>query len=123
MRRILTERIEDGEDRYWPINYLAKKCDSAALKELSTGHYRNQGSLQYQTSVELFGKCKYRSSIPYLVDTAIYDLSFNIVGAAQDSLRALYPDSPKDFEELEEMQQYFCERAKREGFGVHCKSR
>jgi hypothetical protein len=121
MRRILAERVDDGEDRYWPVNYLAKKCDPAALKELSSGRYRNQGSLQYQTSVELFGKCKYRPAIPYLVDTALYDISFNIVGAADKSLHALYPDAPKDFDTLEKSQVYFCERARKEHFRVGCK--
>jgi hypothetical protein len=120
MRRVVTERAEDGEDRYWPVNYLAKKCDPVALKELSSGRYRNKGSLQYETSVELFGKCKFRPAIPYLVDTALYDFSFNIVGAAEDSLHALYPDGPKDFDKLEDMQKYFCKRARQEGFKVQC---
>lgn len=123
MGRVVAERVKDGEDRYWPINYLAKKCDERGLKELSTGHYRNQGSLQYETSVELFGKCGYRPAIPYLVGTAVYDWSFNIVIAADHSLHALYPDGPKDFDKLEEMQRYFCGRAKQEGFRVHCKSK
>ena len=123
MRQILSARVKDGEDRYWPVNYLAKKCDPAALKELSRGSYRNQGSLQYQTSVELFGKCKYRPAIPYLVDTAVYDWSFNIAIAADHSLHALYPDGPKDFDKLAEMQQYFCTRARGEGFKVHCNSK
>ena len=122
MSRIVAERVKDGEDRYWPVNYLAKKCDNAALKELSSGRYRNQGSLQYETSVELFGKCSYRPAIPYLVDTAVYDFSFNIVIAADHSLHALYTDAPKDFKYLEEMQHYFCGRAKQEGFRVHCKT-
>ncbi|HME33848.1 MAG TPA: hypothetical protein VKF84_01325 [Candidatus Sulfotelmatobacter sp.] len=122
MQRILAERVNDGEDRYWPVNYLAKKCDNAALKEVRSGRYRGQGSLQYQTSVELFGKCKYRPAIPYLVDVAVYDFSFNISAAADHSLHALYPDSP-DFDMLEDMQRYFCGRAKQEGFRVHCNSK
>jgi hypothetical protein len=121
MQKIVAMKVDDGEDRYWPVNYLAKKCNSAALMELCSGRYRNQGSLQYETSVELFGKCKYRPAIPYLVNDAIFDSSFNIVGAAVKSLRDLYPDSPKDFERLEDMQRYFCGRAKRDGFRVNCK--
>ncbi len=118
MRRVVTNRVEDGEDRYWPVNYLAKKCDPIALKELSSGRYCNQGSLQYQTSVELFGKCMYRPAIPYLVNTALYAFSLNIVIAAEDSLHALYPESPKDFDRLEDMQKYFRNRARQEGFKV-----
>ena len=120
MHKILIERVDDGEDRYWPVNYLAKKCDPVALKELSSGRYRNQGSLQYQSSVELFGKCRYRAAIPYLVQTAIQDTSLNIVVAADDSLRALYRDVPAEFPDLEGRQQYFCRRAQQEGFKVRC---
>jgi len=123
MRSVLAKRVNDGEDLYWPVNYLAKKCDPSALKELSTGRYRNQGSLQYQTSVELFGKCKYRPAIPYLVDSALNDVSWNIAGAADDSLHALYPDAPVDFDSLEKAQNYFCRRAHQEGVKVSCKVR
>lgn len=122
MKKVVAQRVKDGEDRYFPVNYLAKKCDEAALKELATGRYRNQGSLQYETSVELFGKCSYRPAIPYLVDTAVYDWSFNIVIAADHSLHALYPDGPKDFDRLEKMQKYFCGRARAEDFKVRCKA-
>lgn len=120
MKRVVSERIKDGEDRYWPIQYLAERCDENALKELSTGRYRNQGSMQYQGSVELFGKCKYRPAIPYLVDVALNDFSFNVVFAGEDSLHVLYPNAPKDFNKLEEMRHYFCSRAKQEGFKVSC---
>ena len=96
------------------------RCNS--LKELSSGRYRGEGSLQYETSVELFGKCRFRPAIPYLVDTAVHDASLNIVGAADHSLHALYPDGPKDFDKLDEMQRYFCGRAKQEGFKVRCKA-
>jgi hypothetical protein len=122
MKRIVDKRIKDGEDRYWPIEYLAKECDENALMELSTGRYRNQGSMQYENSVELFGKCGYRPAIPYLVDVALYDFSFNIIIAGEDSLHELYPDSPQDFSKLEEMQKYFCGRAKKERFNVSCKT-
>jgi hypothetical protein len=122
MRRILSERVEDGEDMYWPVNYLAKIGNSAAMKELSTGRYRNQGCIQSQTSVALFGKWRYRPAIPYLVEIAIYDACGNIIDAAEESLHAMYPDSPKHFANLEDMQHYFCGRAKIEGFQVNCKA-
>jgi hypothetical protein len=123
MKRVFAERVEDGEDLYWPANYLAKKCDPSALKELSTGRYRGQGCMQYETSVKLFGKCKYQPAIPYLAKTAIHDACLNIVEAADHSLHALYPDAPKDFDRLDEMQAYFCSRAHQEGFDMHCDSK
>lgn len=123
MRRALSDRVYDGEDLYWPVNYLAKLGDPAALKELSSGRYRNQGCMQYQTSVALFGKWRYRPAIPYLVEGAIHDACLNIVDAAEKSLYALYPNSPKRFEGLEHMQRYFCERAQKEGFHVECQEK
>jgi hypothetical protein len=120
MRRVLAQHMEDGEDLYWPVNYLAKKCDPQALQELSKGRYRNQGCMQYETSIKLFGKCKYRPAIPYLVDAAVHDFCGNITDSAGWSLHAMYTESPKDFDKLEDMQKYFCGRAKQEGFDVTC---
>jgi hypothetical protein len=123
MERVLVERKKDGDDFYWPANYLAKKCDLLGLKELSSGRHRNQGSLQYETTLVLFGKCQYRPAIPYLVGDALYDFSGNIIDAAEESLDALYPDHPKKLEKLEDIQKYYCGRAKKEGFRMACKSK
>lgn len=123
MRRVLAERPEDGETLYWPVNYLAKKCDPEALKELATGRYRNQGCMQYEGSVRLFGRCKYRPAIPYLVETAVYDMCLNIVESAVGSLQRLYPDVPSNVGTLEAKQQYYCDRARQEGLKVNCTSK
>jgi len=122
MQRVLVERLKDGEDYYWPANYLAKKCNPLGLKELSKGNHRNQGCLQYQSTVRLFGKCEFRPAIPYLVESAIYDFCGNITDAAIDDLHALYPHSPKSFHRLEDAQRYYCGRAKQEGLKVDCDS-
>jgi hypothetical protein len=123
MRKIRAYQMDDGENLYYPINYLAKKCDADALKEIASGRFRSQGSLQYQTSIELFGKCGYKPAIPYLVDTALQDMSLNVVVAAEHSLRRLFPGSPKEFKSGEAMQEYYCNRAVQEGFKVACKAR
>jgi hypothetical protein len=123
MQKVLVERRKDGEDFYWPANYLAKKCDPLGLKELSTGRHRNQGCMQYQSTVQLFGKCKYRPAIPYLVDSAIYDFCGNITDKATNDLHTLFPQSPEDFDKLEDAQKYFCRRAKQDGFKVNCQSK
>jgi hypothetical protein len=123
MRKVRAYQMDDGEGLYYPINYLGKKCDSAALKEIATGRFRSQGSLQYETSVELFGKCGYKPAIPYLVGTAMHDMSLNIVDAAEHSLRKLFPGSPEGFASLEAMQKYYCIRAMKEGFKVTCNAR
>ena len=120
MREVFAAKKKDGEDLYWPTNYLAKKCDPDALKELSTGRYRNQGCLQYQTSVALFGKCSYRPAIPYLIESTLYDFCGNITDAGFKDLRKLFPHSPSDFNSPEETQHYFCARAKKENISVTC---
>ena len=119
MQKAFTAKKKDGDDLYWPTNYLAKHCDPDALKELSTGRYRNQGCIQYQTSVALFGKCRYRPAVPYLID-AVNDICLNVTDAAETDLRTLFPRSPKEFGSIEEMQKYFCKRAQNENFSVHC---
>jgi hypothetical protein len=120
MRKVLTQRMDDGEDLYWPISYLAKKCDPDALRELAAGRYRNQGCMQYETSVKLFGECKYRPAVPYLVETALHDFCGNIIDSAEESLHTIFPQSPNDFDDLKQMQKYYCSLAKKEGFTVRC---
>jgi hypothetical protein len=120
MDRVLAKRLDDGEDLYWPVNYLAEMGDPTALKELSSGRYRGQGCMQYSASVALFGKWKYRPAIPYLVGTAMYDPCLNVVDAALKSLDEIYPDAPEHIGTLEDIQRYFCDRARRDGFHMEC---
>jgi hypothetical protein len=123
MQRVMVERKKDGEDFYWPANYLAKKCDVAGLEELSSGRHRNQGCMQYQTTIRLFGRCTYRPAIPYLVNEAVFDFCGNISDNAIDDLHRLYRSSPKDWKKLQDAQKYYCARANREGFHVTCNSK
>jgi hypothetical protein len=114
-RKLVAGRFDDGEDLYYPLNYLAKRCDSAALGVLSgrgKGDYKGYpGCLQWTTTVELFGKCKYSPAIPYLI-RSINAACMNIGIAAVDDLRAMFPGSP-DFKNYspEEIQHYFRSRA------------
>lgn len=120
MQRVVRERVHDGEDLYWPANYLAKKCDPIGLSWLKTGRGRDQGSLQYQTTLLLFGKCGYRPAIPLLVE-GLYDFSGNVAAASEDSLDALYPDHSYDSSSLTAVQNYYCKRAHDDGFRVKCR--
>lgn len=123
MQRVLSERKGEDEEMYWPANYLAKQCDPNGLKWLIARPQRSQGCLQFATTVPLFGKCLYRPAIPYLINYSLHDACLNIVDAAEIDLRRMYPHSPKEFESIEEMQRYFCSRARREGFRMHCVSK
>jgi hypothetical protein len=122
MQRVVRERKYDGEDLYWPANFLAKQCDAIGLNWLRNGRGRNQGGMQYQTTLELFGKCDYRPAIPLLVEE-LDDFSGNIISASEDSLDTLYSDHPENLETLESIQKYYCGRAKQEGFKVNCDSK
>lgn len=121
MSKVVARQIDDGEDLYYPVNYLAKKCDPNALKALASGRYRNQGCLQYATSVQLFGKCKYRPAVPYLVEVGLNDICGNVVESAEDSLHTIYPNTPKEFKSLDSMQKFYCALARENGFSVDCK--
>lgn len=121
MREVFTRKLDDGEGLYYPANYLAKRCDPEALKLLSSGKARGQGCLQFQSTVETFGRCKYRPAIPYLVNSALQDMCGNIAEAAANDLRALYPGGPQTFDSAELAQAFYCKAAKKEGFDVACK--
>jgi hypothetical protein len=123
MREVLATRRDDGENWYYPANYLAKRrCDPDALKLLSSGKSRTQGCVQFESTVQAFGRCKYRPAIPYLVDSGLSDLCENIVDAAADDLRTLYPKGPQTFTDPQAAQKFYCSEAKKEGFSVSCTS-
>jgi len=118
MRKVIASKIDDGESRYYPVNYLAKKCDRNALSALRGNDYNKQNSLQWATSLELFGKCAYRPAIPFLVEL-VNSADLNIAIAAGDSLDKLYPSHP-DLKSPDIAKQYYCRRAAAEGFKVDC---
>lgn len=121
MRRVMTRRVNDGENRYYVLTYLARKCDLNALEQLSTGRGRGSApGLVYAQTVELFGKCGFRQAIPYLVNVAVYDFSGNVAASADRSMHLFYPDAPQDFHTWTEMKDYWCARARKDGYKVKC---
>jgi hypothetical protein len=118
LNRNFTERLDDGEDLYWPAKYLAKQCDPAALQYLTIKRF-SISSAELATSASLFGRCHYRPAIPFLVSYALDAASLNLVDAADSSLRALYPNVPK-FSSLEEEQHWFCRAAHHDGYKADC---
>jgi len=123
MRKVLAGGEGEDDELYWAANYLAKRCDPIGLKWLSSRPQRSQACLQFATTVPLFGKCLYRPAIPYLIKYSLHDACLNIVDAAETDLRAMYPQSPKEFNSIEEMQRYYCTRARKEGLQVRCSSK
>jgi|GEM_PF-3217152 len=120
MKKVLAQRKGDDDALFWPANYLAKQCDTDALQWLSTREGRPEGCLLWAPTVALFGKCNYRPAIPYIVENSIWDACLNIDDAGADALLRLFPHSPKRFKSTEELQAYFCSRARKEGFNVNC---
>lgn len=122
MQEVLAKRMDDGEDLYFPADYMARRrCDAEALKLLSTGKSRSQGCVQFEATIRTFGRCKYRPAIPYLVDSALSDLCGNIAQAAVKDLREFYPDGPQSFDSPEDAQAFYCKAATKEGLAVSCK--
>ena len=122
MREVFRLKLDDGEGLYYPANYLAKRCDPEALQLLSSGRSRDQGCLQFESTVETFGKCKFRPAIPYLVDSALTDVCGNIAEAAANDLKVMYPDGPQAFDSPEDAKAFYCKAAKKEGLTLTCKS-
>jgi hypothetical protein len=120
MRRVLAQGKGDESDLYWPANFLAKECDAEGLAWLSSRVGRPQNCLRFQETVPLFGKCNYRQAVPYLIKNSIHDACLNIDDAAVRDLQHFFPHSPRGFDTMEEMQSYFCTRAKRENIKVDC---
>ena len=112
-QKLVEEHYRDGEELYYPLNYLAKQCDQNALRVLSgngKGGYKGvPACMQWATTVELFGKCQYKPAVPYLIDS-LNAACLNIGGAADDSLRAIFPGSPT-FDSPMKEQAYFRHRA------------
>lgn len=122
MQKVLAAKNGDEDALYWPASYLAKRCDPDGLKWLGTRIGRPEGCIIFAPTVRYFGKCRYRPAIPYLIENFLDDACLNIVDAAANDLSKLYPDSPKSFDSLKEVQKYYCGRAQQEGFKVDCRA-
>ncbi len=120
MQKVLAAGRGDEDALYWSADYLAKRCDLAGLKWLSERQGRPEGCLVWTHSVALFGKCHFRPAIPYIIDNSIHDACLNIDDEGFKDLRQFFPDSPRQFKSVEEMQNYYCARARKEGFRVQC---
>lgn len=86
-----------GEDnRYCPLQYLAKLCDKRALKELNREDNFKEGypvgCMQWQSTLAAFGKCGYKPAVPHLAESLNSACVDNTV-AADKSLRKLMPKS------------------------------
>lgn len=120
-KHLIAEKYDDGEYPYYPLNYLAKRCNKHALWVLrggGEGGYKGRPyCLQWATTVELFGKCEYRPAVPMLINSLNY-ACMNVGAAADDSLHKLFPDSP-EFNTIKATVEYFQHRAAAESKSKH----
>lgn len=123
MGKALAARRGGEEETFWAASYLAPKCDPNALEWLSTRKGRLEGCMSYIDLTADFGKCGYRAAIPYIVDHSIRDACLGIDDAGVKDLQHFFPRSRQQFKNMEDMQTYFCARAKQEGFKVTCDSK
>jgi len=123
MKKVLAARKGDQDELFWPAEQLSRTCDPDGLKWLSTRKGRPEACIIFAGTVKVFGECHYRPAIPYLVTYSLHDACLNIVDDGGESLEKLYPDHPVQFSTPEDEQDYYCGRAREEGFKVHCSKR
>ena len=111
MRSLVRDR--DRDVSYYALNYLAKGCDGEALRILSAPPYRVLAHCQqWAETVALFGACRYSRGGGLLVSSLGHACG-NVVAAADQSLRQLFPDAPATFESVAAEVEYFKARIKK----------
>jgi hypothetical protein len=116
LKRLSAEQTKEAMCVAW---YLAKRGNAKALAILNQNNYKYPvSSYEWSYVIAVFGKQKYAPAVPALIDD-MSAASLNVVGAAEESLRAFYPDSPsdKDFGTIEKAQSYFRKRYESEHQG------
>jgi hypothetical protein len=84
------------DNNYFPLQYLAQRCDPDAMRELNrpdnfAGSYPI-ACMQWQYTLSAFGKCGYKDAIAHLA-MSLDAACVNNIDAAQRSLRQLMPHS------------------------------
>jgi len=126
MRRIAFSDLKpeeaDGEPAYFPLQYLAKRCDKKALARLS--RYANieqaypVGCILWQDTVDEFGTCEYRPAIPYLIE-ALTTACLNINDNALKGLQKFFPNACRSASSYEKAQQCYRNVAQKHGIKLY----
>lgn len=129
MRRIAFKNLKPGQPdydpTYFPLQYLAKRCDKRALARLS--RYANikdaypVGCMWWQDTVAEFGTCRYRPAIPYLIE-ALTTACVGIDENALDGLNKLLPGvCTAEFKTPEAAQECYAKAAQKRGIRLYRK--
>ncbi len=112
MKKLSGDR--DEELAYYALNYRAKACERGALAKLTAPPYEIRAACaQWATTVSLVGQCKYTPGGAFLL-SSLDHACLNVVLAAEEGLKALYPDAPASFESMTQTMEYFEKRVKQE---------
>lgn len=97
MRSIAFERLGRGMDdsgTFFPLDYLARRCDQRALARLNRHvnfeRYTPMGCMYWAGTVRSFGDCNYRAAAPNLV-RSLNAACLNITGNAEEGLHKFFP--------------------------------
>jgi hypothetical protein len=99
MRSIAFRDLDRGQDSFetfFPLDYLARRCDQHALARLNRRVNFDKsfpmGCIYFAPTVAAFGRCNYRAAAPNLV-LALNAACLNITGAAEEGLQKFFPGS------------------------------
>ena len=113
MRSIAFENLppgQDNEDVFFPLDYLAERCDQRALARLNRHVNFDEsypvGCMLWAPAVESFARCNYRAAAPNLV-RSLNSACVNIIDAAQGGLHKFFPHACKQAHSIDEQQQCY----------------
>ncbi len=113
MRSIAFEHLGrgmDDSDTFYPLDYLARRCDPRALarlnRQVNFKRYTPMGCIYWSGTVRSFGSCNYHAAAPNLV-RSLDAVCLNITGAAEEGLQKFFPGSCLHAHSIGEEQQCY----------------
>jgi hypothetical protein len=113
MRPIAFENLpagQDNDDVFFPLDYLAQRCDQRALARLNRRVNFDKsfpmGCIYFAPTVEAFARCNYRAAAPNLV-LSLDAACLNIIDAAEEGLHKFFPHACKQAHSIEEQQRCY----------------
>ena len=112
--RPLASSANDHESTYYALKYFAEVCDSTALGILNRDYFGyGTSSLEWASTVKFFGKCRFASAVPNLIES-LNAASGNLSEAAEVALLQMFPGGRTNFasphEEMEWWRNYIVRR-------------
>jgi hypothetical protein len=110
MRSIAFEHLSRGMDdsgSFFPLDYLAQRCDQPALARLNRHvnfkRYTPMACTYWAGTVRSFGTCNYRAAAANLV-RSLDAACLNITGAAEEGLHKFFPGACLNPDSIQEEQ-------------------